>query len=174
VANGASNAVCSKTGFAFLGGTDLEDPPGRSCATTIGAATWVGADLYDRLLSTVDRAAAALPPLAPIPTALRDLDRAAAMLRARQESASAAAAGSGPMLSRAAWCQRRAGSARVTAAASNVFGTNSLASSPADPIAPLCGDWSDLVIPAAHDGGAVAVAVSRRARVEPAGRVAGG
>jgi uncharacterized protein (TIGR02680 family) len=46
----------------------------------------------DQLLSTVEAAAAALPPLAPIHTALRELDRAAATLRARQDAASAAAA----------------------------------------------------------------------------------
>ena len=44
-----------------------------------------------RILSTVDSAAAALPPLAPTHTALRDLDRAAATLRARREAATVAA-----------------------------------------------------------------------------------
>jgi uncharacterized protein (TIGR02680 family) len=44
-----------------------------------------------QLLSTVDAAVAALPPLAPIHAAVRDLDRAAAVLRARQEAATAAA-----------------------------------------------------------------------------------
>ncbi len=44
-----------------------------------------------QLLSTVDAAAAALPTPAPIHAALRELDRAAATLRARQEALSAAA-----------------------------------------------------------------------------------
>jgi uncharacterized protein (TIGR02680 family) len=44
-----------------------------------------------RALSTVDEAVETLPPLAPIHAALRELDRAAATLRARQEAASAAA-----------------------------------------------------------------------------------
>jgi uncharacterized protein (TIGR02680 family) len=44
-----------------------------------------------RTLSTVDEAATALPPLDPIHEARRDLDRAATMLRARQEAAGAAA-----------------------------------------------------------------------------------
>jgi hypothetical protein len=45
----------------------------------------------NRILSTVDEAADRLPPLGPIHTALRDLDRAAATLRTRQEAADAAA-----------------------------------------------------------------------------------
>jgi hypothetical protein len=44
----------------------------------------------ESVLSTIDHAATALPSLAPIHTALRDLDRAAATLRARQEAAAAA------------------------------------------------------------------------------------
>lgn len=49
-------------------------------------------DLIERLLAAVDAAAAQLPPLAPIHSALRELDRSAATLRARQEAATAAAA----------------------------------------------------------------------------------
>jgi uncharacterized protein (TIGR02680 family) len=48
-------------------------------------------DAVIRVLSEVDEAAAALPPLTPIHTALRELDRAAATLAARREAASAAA-----------------------------------------------------------------------------------
>jgi uncharacterized protein (TIGR02680 family) len=44
-----------------------------------------------RVLSAVQAAAAALPPLAPIHTALRDLDRAAATLAAHRQAAAAAA-----------------------------------------------------------------------------------
>jgi uncharacterized protein (TIGR02680 family) len=49
-------------------------------------------DAIARVVSTVDAAAVALPPLAPVHAALRALDRAAATLRARREAASAAAA----------------------------------------------------------------------------------
>jgi uncharacterized protein (TIGR02680 family) len=48
-------------------------------------------DAVARMLSEIDEAAAALPPLAPIHTALRELDRAAATLAARREAAAAAA-----------------------------------------------------------------------------------
>ncbi|MET8311441.1 TIGR02680 family protein [Micromonospora sp. NPDC005173] len=46
----------------------------------------------EQLLAAVDAAGAQLPPIAPIQTALRELDRAAATLRARQEAANAASA----------------------------------------------------------------------------------
>ncbi|MBM0240543.1 TIGR02680 family protein, partial [Micromonospora sp. ATA32] len=45
----------------------------------------------EELLVAVDAAGAQLPPISPIHAALRELDRAAATLRARQESAAAAA-----------------------------------------------------------------------------------
>ncbi|GAA0740771.1 TIGR02680 family protein [Dactylosporangium roseum] len=52
----------------------------------------VESDAVDALLAAVDAAAAALPPTAPIHTARRELDRAAATLRARTEANETAAA----------------------------------------------------------------------------------